>query len=105
MLDSRGLMVVIVVISLSIRAKTRAREVRRRGGRASDFAVPSDEGTGAVATVPRFSGTREFDEDEEEECEEERRAHRVIASSLSSSSSSSSFCQSLNLKQKLITRS
>jgi hypothetical protein len=89
-------MVVLVVISLSI--KTRSR-------RASDFAVPTDEGAGAIAAVQRFSGTREFDEDEEEECEEERRAHRVIASSLSSSSSSSSFCQSLNLKQKLITRS
>jgi hypothetical protein len=75
-------MVVIVVISLSIRAKTRAREVRRRS---SDFAVPTDEGAGAVAAVQRFSGTREFDEDEEEECEEERRAHRVFASSLSSS--------------------
>jgi hypothetical protein len=89
-------MVVLVLISLSI--KTRSR-------RASDFAVPTDEGAGAIAAVQRFSGTREFDEDEEEECEEERRAHRVIASSLSSSSSSSSFCQSLNLKQKLITRS
>tara|TARA_B100001769_G_scaffold220382_1_gene180501 strand:- start:60 stop:329 length:270 start_codon:yes stop_codon:yes gene_type:complete len=89
-------MVVLVVISLSI--KTRSR-------RASDFAVPTDEGAGAIAAVQRFSDTREFDEDEEEECEEERRAHRVIASSLSSSSSSSSFCQSLNLKQKLITRS
>jgi hypothetical protein len=93
-------MVVLVVISLSIQsAKTRSR-------RARDFAVPTDEGAGAIAAVQRFSGTREFDEDEEEECEEERRAHRVIASSLSSSSSSSSsFCQSLNLKQKLITRS
>jgi hypothetical protein len=94
-------MVVLVVISLSIQAQTRSR-------RASDFAVPTDEGAGAIAAVQRFSGTREFDEDEEEECEEERRAHRVIASSLSSSSSSSSsssFCQSLNLKQKLITRS
>jgi hypothetical protein len=89
-------MVVLVLISLSI--KTRSR-------RASDFAVPTDEGAGAIAAVQRFSGTREFDEDDEEECEEERRAHRVIASSLSSSSSSSSFCQSLNLKQKLITRS
>ena len=89
-------MVVLVLISLSI--KTRSR-------RASDFAVPTDEGAGAIAAVQRFSGTREFDEDEEEECEEERRAHRVIASSSSSSSSSSSFCQSLNLKQKLITRS
>jgi hypothetical protein len=98
-------MVVLVVISLSIQsAKTRSR-------RATDFAVPTDEGAGAIAAVQRFSGTREFDEDEEEECEEKRRAHRVIASSLSSdsssssSSSSSSFCQSLNLKQKLITRS
>ena len=81
----RGLMVVLVVISLSIQsAKTRARAVRRRS---SDFAVPTDEGAGAVAAVQRFSGTREFDEDEEEECEEERRAHRVFASSLSSSSS------------------
>jgi len=88
-LDSRGfLVVIVVVISLSIRAKTRAREVRRRGGRASDFAVPTDEGAGAVAAVQRFSGKREFDEDEEEECEEDRRAHRVIASSLPSSSSS-----------------
>jgi hypothetical protein len=67
--------------------------------------VPTDEGAGAIAAVQRFSGTREFDEDEEEECEEKRRAHRVIASSLSSSSSSSSFCHSLNLKQKQITRS
>ena len=91
MLDFRGLMVVIVVIFLSIRAKTRAREVRRRGGRASDFAVPTDEGAGAVAAVQRFSGTREFDEDEEEECEEERRAHRVFASSLSSLRCCSSF--------------